>query len=80
MSDAREYLQDYAARRPGPTFTLLGASAYDPTLLQLAQSQVDASGVKVPKRAAASAKAKEKQVVRTCFGTISTKAPNMAPL
>ncbi len=43
-------------------------------------SQVEANGVKVPNRAAASANASEKQVVRTCAGTISTRAPNMVPL
>ena len=31
-----------------PTFTLLGASAYDPTLLQLAQSQVEGDWLYIP--------------------------------
>ncbi len=37
--------------------------------------------MKVPNSAAASAKASEKQVVRTCAaGTVSTSAPSMVPL
>ena len=46
----------------------------------IAISLVAANGVKVPNRAAASAKASEKQVVRTWAGTISTSAPSMVPL
>ncbi|KRR00026.1 hypothetical protein CQ10_24175 [Bradyrhizobium valentinum] len=43
-------------------------------------SQFEASGVKVPNKADASVKAREKQVVPICFGTISTGAPSIVPV
>src|SRR4029077_10978747 len=45
-----------------------------------ATSPVAANGVNVPNSPAASAKASEKQVVRTWAGTISTSAPSIVPL
>jgi len=43
-------------------------------------SLVATNGVEVPKMPAAKANAIEKQVVRTCAGTISTRHPSMVPL